>query len=208
MSRPLLCGLILLAAGGSRRMGRAKQLLPVQGQPLVRYVAKQALHASAIAPVVVVLGAEAERIVPSLAGLALKIAVNARWREGQGESLRVGMAAALTEAPELDAVIVALADQPSLPPGHLDALVATYRAGGCSIVASQVGAERVPPVLFGAQHFPRLQTLAGDTGARTLVREFASETAVVSLSTNIDLDTPEDYARFQANHAPPPDECS
>jgi molybdenum cofactor cytidylyltransferase len=196
MSAGFRCGLVLLAAGGSRRMSQPKQLLPVSGQPLVRYVAEQALRA-AVAPVVVVLGAEAERIAPLLAGLAIEIAVNPQWAEGQGASLRVGVAAALAAAGELDALIVALADQPSLPPGHLDALAAAFRAGGCSIVASQVGGERVAPMLFGAQHFVRLQRFTGDTGARMLVREFGQETAVVPLATNADLDTPEDYARFQ-----------
>lgn len=190
------CGLVLLAAGGSRRMGRTKQLLPVGGQPLVRHVTEQALQARA-APVVVVLGAEAERIAPALAGLAVEIAVNLQWAEGQGGSLRVGVAAVLAADPGLEAVIVALADQPSLPRGHLAALVARFRAGGCSIVASEVGTERVAPMLFGAQHFGRLQAFTGDTGARSLVREFAGETATVKLASNADLDTPEDYARFE-----------
>lgn len=190
------CGLVLLAAGASRRMGRTKQLLPVRGQPLVRYVAEQVLL-TAVAPAVVVLGAEAERIAPSLDGLAVTIALNPDWAAGQGGSLRVGVAAALGTEPELDALIIALADQPSLPRGHLEALVATYRAGGCSIVASEVGAERVAPMLFGAPHFGRLQEFTGDTGARSLVQEFAHQTAAVKLSTNADIDTPEDYERFQ-----------
>lgn len=177
-------------------MGRPKQLLPVGGRPLVRYVVERVLQ-TPVVPVVVVLGAEAERITPALAGLPVEIAVNPQWAEGQGGSLRVGVAAALAADPGLEAVIVALADQPSLPRGHLDALIATYRAGGCSIVASEVGGERVAPMLFGAQHFNRLQAFTGDTGARSLVREFAAETATVKLATNADLDTPQDYERFE-----------
>lgn len=176
-------------------MGRAKQLLLIDGKPLVRHVTEQVLS-TPLATVVVVLGADAERIAPALAGLSVHIAVNPAWSDGQGSSLRVGVAAALAQGRDLGALIIALADQPCLPPHHLDRLIVMYRAGGCSIVASQIGPERVAPVLFGARHFERLGTIQGDTGARALVQEFAAETAAVPLPSNADLDTPEDYERF------------
>jgi molybdenum cofactor cytidylyltransferase len=189
------CGLILLAAGASRRMGRAKQLLPVQGQPLLRLVAERVLTAK-VSPVVVVLGAEAKQIEPTLAGLSVHYAVNPAWQEGLGSSLRVGVDALLECAPNLDALIVTLGDQPSLPAQHLDQLIARYRQGGCSLVASQTGPRRVPPVLFGKEWFPRLKQLTGDAGAREILREDRPDFASVPLEDNTDLDTPEDYARY------------
>ncbi len=189
------CGLILLAAGGARRMGRAKQLLPIKDKPLLRFVAERLVKAT-VSPVVIVLGAEAEKIAPTLAGLPVHLVVNTAWAEGMGSSLRVGVDALLDRAPQLDALIVALGDQPGLPAAHLDQLIARYRQGGCSLVASQTGPRRVPPVLFGREWFPKLRTLTGDAGAREILREERPDFASVPLEDNTDLDTPEDYARY------------
>jgi molybdenum cofactor cytidylyltransferase len=194
-SESFSCGLVLLAAGGSRRMGRPKQLLPVKGKTLVRLVAEQVVRA-AVSPVVVVLGAEEKKIEPSLAGLPVRLTVNPNWSEGIGSSLRVGVESALEFAPGLQALIVALADQPGLPEGHLDALIARYRHGGCTLVASQTGPARVPPVLFGAEWFPKLRALSGDSGAREILREKNPAFAFVTLESNTDLDTHEDYERY------------
>ena len=200
MSQPdaFKCGLILLAAGASRRMGRPKQLLPVDGRPLLRLVTERALRAP-VSPVVVVLGAHAEEIGPVLAGLPVHPVGNPAWSEGLGSSVRTGVEAALQLAPELEGLIILPADQPDLPAVHLENLIARFRQGGCSLVASWTGDRRVPPVLFGPEWFPKLRTLTGDTGARELLRGEDPRLASVPLESNTDLDTPEDYARFTGN---------
>lgn len=189
------CGLILLAAGASRRMGRPKQLLPIEGRPMIRHMAELVLRAP-VDPVVVVLGAGAAQIEPVLAGLRVHVAINPDWAQGLGSSLRVGVESALRRAPDLSALVIALADQPTLPPGHLAELIARHRAGGCTAVASLTGPERVPPLLFGRPWFARLRRIEGDTGARALLREHLAEVATVPLAANTDLDTPGDYARY------------
>lgn len=176
-------------------MGRPKQLLPIAGRPMVRYLA-ELIQQAPVDPVVVVLGAEAAQIEPVLAGLRVHVAINADWTQGLGSSLRVGVKSARQRAPNLSALIVALADQPTLPPQHPDALIARYRAGGCTAVASLTAGERVPPLLFGREWFPRLCAITGDIGARALLRDHPDEVATVPLASNADLDTPEDYARY------------
>lgn len=195
MADKFQCGLVLLAAGGSTRMGRPKQLLPVRGRPLIRFMA-EAVLAAPVSPVVIVLGAHARKIEPALAGLKLRRAVNPAWAVGMASSLKVGVEAALDEAPKLSALIIALADQPALPPRHLEQLIARFHQGGRSIVASRTGAEAVPPVLFGAAWFPALCALEGDTGARAIVQRNPADVALVPLASNADLDTPADYDRF------------
>jgi molybdenum cofactor cytidylyltransferase len=192
---PIACALILLAAGASQRMGRLKQLLPVNGTPLVRHVAETALGA-AVSPVVVVLGARAPDIAPCLAGLPVQIVVNDRWAQGMGASIRAGMQALTKASPAVEAVMVALADQPDFSADHLARMIEVHRRTGRAIVASEAGGVRRPPVLFAASWFPRLLTLEGDAGARALLKEQQEELAVVPLSAPADLDTPEDYARF------------
>ncbi len=119
-----------------------------------------------------------------------------KWSEGMGSSLRVGVAAALELAPKLQGLIIALADQPGLPPAHLKKMIRAFLTGAHTIVASQAGPDRVPPVLFGREWFPRLLALSGDTGARALLQAHFADTQPVPLATNTDLDTPEDYARY------------
>ena len=190
------CALILLAAGASTRMGRPKQLLPMYGnRPLLRQVVESAL-VEPVSPVIVVLGANAAEIAPSLDGLPVRITVNAGWAEGMGSSLRRGMEELAKCSPPADHVIVALADQPDILTGHLAKLIETQRATGRPIVASECEGVRGPPVLFAAKYFTALQALRGDAGARALLREHAHEVAAVPLLAARDLDTPTDYAVY------------
>ncbi len=191
------CGLVLLAAGASTRMGRPKQLLPVAGRPLVRLATEVAL-AAPVSPVVVVLGARAGEIAPALDGLRVHAVTNESWADGMGSSIRTGVRAALELDPQLAALIIALADQPGVSAGHLGRLIATRRERGRDIVASASGGIAQPPALFAAAWFPRLLALPGDAGARTLLTEQRDSLALVPLAVAADLDTPDDYARFIA----------
>ena len=185
----------MLAAGASRRMGRPKQLLPVAGRPLLRHVVGRTL-AAPVSPVIVVLGAHAEAIAPALAGLPVQIVLNESWASGMGSSVRKGLQTLLAGTPEAKAVIIALADQPDCPAGHFARLIETQRVTGRGMVASENGGQPIPPVLFTAEWFPRLLTLTGDAGARTLLREQPASLALVPLAGAHDLDTPADYERF------------
>jgi len=187
--------LILLAAGTSQRMGRPKQLLPVDGKPLVRHMAEVALAAQ-VSPVLVVLGAHAAEIAPCLGGLAVQVVTNERWAEGMGASVRAGMHALAAGRPTVQAVIVALADQPDFSADHLGRMIGAFRATGRTIVASAAGGVLRPPVLFAAAWFPRLLTLEGDTGARSLLQENPADITSVPLGAPADLDTPADYEEF------------
>ena len=176
-------------------MGRAKQLLPVHGKPLLRQVVESAL-VEPVSPLIVVLGANAAEIAPCLDGLPVHIVVNAGWAEGMGSSLRFGMETLASIAPAANRVIIALADQPELPAGQLALLIETGRATGQPIVASESDGVRGPPVLFTSKYFPELLALRGDAGARSLLKKHADEIAVVTQATALDLDTPADYAQY------------
>ena len=191
------CALILLAAGASTRMGQPKQLLLVDGQPLLRKVAISGLTAP-VALIVVVLGANAPQITPCLAGLDLRLLINPDWAEGMGSSLRFAMAHLRDNHPELTETIVALADQPDLTDDHLARLIEVQRTTGRTIVASTYDGVRGPPVLFAARHFPELLALRGDTGARGLLKTHAADVATVPLPVGPDLDTPADYQAYSA----------
>jgi CTP:molybdopterin cytidylyltransferase MocA len=190
-------GLVILAAGESARMGTPKQLLPLDGQPLLVRAVDAAL-ASAAWPVVVVLGAHAEKIKPALARLPVLVVENPAWSEGMASSLRLGVATLQQFSRQLDAALVALCDQPAFSSDTIARLVAAHRATGRGIVAARYAGRNAAPALFLREHFPALTALTGESGARTLLNDSPDRVTPVDLpSLALDLDTPADYAALQ-----------
>ena len=183
---------VVLAAGGSRRMGQTKQLLPIDGQPMVRRVAQTVCQAG-LAQVVVVVGAEGERVARTLADLELEIVHNQAWEQGMSTSLRAGLGAL---RPEIEAALLVLADQPGLTPGVLNAVVERYRASRAPIGAPYHRGRRGNPVLFARALFAELGQVEGDQGGRALLVRYEQDVARVDLDDAailLDVDTRQDY---------------
>jgi molybdenum cofactor cytidylyltransferase len=183
---------IVLAAGGSTRMGQSKQLLPIKCQPMVRRVVA-AVCAADLAQVIVVVGAEADAVAEALDGLPVDIVANEHWADGMSTSLRAGLHAL---RPEAQATLIALADQPGLSAELLDALVARYLKSGAPIVAPYHRGSRGNPVLFDRALFAELLAVEGDRGGREVVARHAQEVDRVDLTSPamlVDVDTPEEY---------------
>lgn len=195
-------GLVILAAGSSSRLGTPKQLLPYEGESLLRRAAEIALLSSC-RPVVVVLGAAAEEIRPEIQELDVVPVENPNWAEGMSASLRVGLETAERIALDpLDAIVLMVCDQPLLTAAVLDRLVAEYRASACPIVASAYGGTTGVPALFDRSHFPELKGLTGAQGAKQLLRRYPDQTHTVPFPEGaIDIDTTADYARLDPHNA-------
>ena len=185
---------VVLAAGASRRMGRAKMLLPLPGGKSVLAASVEPLLEAGLDRVVVVLGGEAERVRRE-AGLPedprVRLVVNERWREGLSASLRCG----LDGASDAEALLVVLGDQPGITAERVRRIVAAYSPGAPLVVPVQ-GSQPGHPVLFSRQLFGELEALAGDVGAREVVRRHWDEAVRLELPPLPDLDTPEDYRAF------------
>jgi molybdenum cofactor cytidylyltransferase len=179
-------------------MREPKQLLPITGQPLVVRTIEAAL-ASAAWPVIVVLGAHAEKIRPLLARYPVLVAENAAWVEGMASSLRTGVATLQQFSRTIDAALVALCDQPSFSAQIIAQLVSAQRETRRSIVAAHYNGRNGAPALFLRQHFAALATLTGEAGARDLLNSAPEQIASVDLpDMAADLDTPADYAKYKS----------
>lgn len=136
---------VLLAAGGSRRLGRPKQLLQVAGEPLVRRIARL-LAATGPLRTCVVTGAEAGAVAAALDGVACERVHNADWTDGLRASV---LAAARALDAHAGPVLIAACDQPALAAAHLDALLEAARgAHGIAAVAHR-GVPGIPVVVPG-----------------------------------------------------------
>lgn len=194
---------LILAAGGSTRLGQPKQLLMQEGQTLVRRITDIALSLSA-GPVIVVLGANHERVGAELLNLPAQVVVNADWHEGMASSLRAGLLALPDES--IDAFLILLTDQPYVTTDLLRQLIQTQQTTSRGIVACRYagttetrGGPVGVPALFVIRYKEAFLKLTGDMGARKLIQQHAADRAEVPFAgAAVDLDTQQDVADWQA----------
>jgi molybdenum cofactor cytidylyltransferase len=186
---------IILAAGASTRMGTPKQLLMLQGKSLLRRVTETAIAADC-SPVVVVLGAGSDRIRDEVSHLPVKIVENPEWRTGMGSSVRSGIHTLHNTAPEVDAAILLLCDQPFVTVQTMHQLILHYRLTQQPIVASTYQGIVGVPTLFDAKFFGELSSLSQAEGARAMIQRHQDSVVTVEFPQGaIDIDTPSDYQR-------------
>ncbi|HSQ00498.1 MAG TPA: nucleotidyltransferase family protein [Candidatus Dormibacteraeota bacterium] len=185
---------VLLAAGASRRMGQPKQLLAYRGRPLVHHAAS-AMLASPCRPILVVLGAEAERTRAALDGLPVDVVHNPHWAYGVGTSIAAGITAVAARG--VSGAVVALADQAGVTAATVDRLLAARAASGRAIVASRYAGTVGVPAYFAAAVFPQLLRLEPDQGCKPLILAAGEHAAHVDCpEAELDVDTEQDYRQL------------
>lgn len=185
---------VLLAAGGSSRLGAPKQLVPFQDTTLVARAARAALDA-ALGPLFVVTGADAPGVTAEVLSPEVRVVGNDAWRKGIGTSIACGVREVRRVCPSAAAVILLTCDQPAVGAAHLVALAVRYRAGTPRVVASTYDGTAGTPALFDAALFDDLLALPADRGAKGLIERHRSAAGFVPLEGGgRDVDTPEDLA--------------
>jgi molybdenum cofactor cytidylyltransferase len=188
---------IILAAGASSRMGKAKQLLNYEGESMIERIIRIAKLAE-LSPIIVVIGARLEAMQATLSTIPnIHVVVNSDWETGMGSSVACGLTKALQLEKDLSNACFLLTDQPHVNTGliqnlktkgqHIDSLGAVCDYGGTLGV----------PALFKRILFEDLLQLNGEKGAKNLINKHATRLASVSFPKGkLDLDYPEDWERF------------
>lgn len=187
---------VVLAAGASSRLGQPKQLVPIAGRPALAHTL-DALRASSVGRIVVVLGHAADDVEAALDLTGVIVIRNDAYAEGQSTSVRAGIKAL---PDDIGAALMVVGDQPMLSPAVVDAIVSVFRETGGPFIVPVYGGEWGNPVLLARATWPLLDNLKGDTGARPILRKHMDMVLEVPIAGPLldDIDTPEDYARILA----------
>jgi CTP:molybdopterin cytidylyltransferase MocA len=184
--------IVILAAGGSRRLGQPKQLLSVLGEPLLRRVVRMAGEASPD-HLIVVLGSSAYDCVPVIKDYGVDIVVNPFWESGLAGSIRIGVERA--EEQGADSILLLLSDQPWLNSEVIRRFLDRMNGKTDVIISARYDGILGAPMMFGSDWFPQLKNLEGDQGARNLVSKETDRVEVIDWSEGaLDVDTPDDLA--------------
>ncbi len=181
---------VILAAGGSSRLGAPKQLVQIDGSSLLARAAR-ALTGSQCTDRAVVLGAHRAALSAEIAGTGLDVIANDDWSSGMASSVRAAVRWA--SALPCNGLLLMVCDQPHLTAAHLDALIARFNTERRTIGSAYAGTIGVPAI-FERARFPELAALEGDRGARALLRDAAS---IDWPDGAIDVDTAADLARIR-----------
>jgi molybdenum cofactor cytidylyltransferase len=196
---PRRIGIVILAAGGSHRMGQPKQLLPFRERTLLRHAVETAV-ASMCRPIVVVIGAHAELVSLELQSLPVLIAYNPEWATGIGSSLRLAIQT-LGAIDAIEGVVITLSDQPLVTADAVNRIVEAHYQTGKDIVASEYADTHGVPLFIGKRFFDEISALAGTEGAKRVIdRHLEEMTTVPLVEAAFDIDTPNDYERLRSSN--------
>ena len=187
-------GAVILAAGSSSRLGRPKQTLQFQGTSLLKRATLAALDAPC-RPIVVVTGAHGELSRRELDQLDVHEAFNPDWQTGMGSSVRTGIERLLSIDADVTAAVLLLCDQPHVTADVVSRLLEAYHTTGRPLIASTYGESFGVPALFSRALFPELTQLAGSSGAKEIIKRYASEAHFLLFPEGeVDVDTPDDLS--------------
>jgi molybdenum cofactor cytidylyltransferase len=181
---------IVLAAGASRRMGRNKMLVELDGQSLVRRAVRRVFEAM-LDPIIVVVGHEEERVGTELTGFPCRFVTNTAHTGPTSTSLHLGLNAIPTD---VDSAIVILGDMPFVTTEMLRQMMAAARSTAAPLVVSRYGDVLAPPLLFRRALFPELLAWQGEGCGKQVVLRHQGEAVILDwpAASLRDIDTPED----------------
>jgi molybdenum cofactor cytidylyltransferase len=187
--------IIILAAGSSSRMKEPKQLLAFKNKTLLTHTVDEAQKSGM--PVIIVLGANEEKIKEQLKNISAQIVFNEKWEEGISSSIKAGIKKALENNIDSENCILCVCDQPYISAFVFQQLMDKKDTSGKDIIASSYSETLGTPVLFDKKYFSVLMNLQGDEGAKKLLSVYNDVVAFISFEKGgCDIDTKTDYEKL------------
>jgi len=178
---------LIPAAGASKRLGQPKQLLDYGGKPLLGHII-DVLASITPSEIIVVTGADSQAIRDAVQNPAVHWVHNPHWMTGLGSSIAQG---AGVVSPESDGLMIQLCDQYRVTADDLRRLLETWQSNPDHIIAAEADGRCMPPLILPSDIFPELTDLAGQTGARGLLKAYPERVVPVPMEhASHDLDTP------------------
>jgi len=180
---------LVLGAGGSRRLGRPKQLLPYGDDTLLGHVVKTA-RACPFDQLIVALGGAADGVREQVDLSGAEIVVNESFGTGCSSSIAAALGA-VDERAQL--LVLMLGDMPGVKAETVETLLA--QRGDAPLAVCHYEDGRGHPFAFERRIFEELANLHGDKGVWRLLDQRADEVAEIRIPgpVPLDVDTPEDY---------------
>ncbi len=182
---------VVLAAGASRRLGRPKQLVELDGVPLL-VRAGRAMLSHCEYGVICVLGAHAAEVEAALEGMPVQVVVNSSWGEGIAASIRAGVQQVPTDA---RAILLSVCDQPLVDSADIGRLAAAWQEEPSVVVAAGYSDGCGVPAIFPATYRDDLIALKGDRGAKALLGAATHRRVVDMPNAAFDVDDRTGLAR-------------
>ena len=184
--------LIVLAAGGSTRLGKPKQQLMFRGTTLLERTLQEGLK-SRCDRLLLVLGGNYPMLGAENLPHQVEILFNPNWEEGMASSIKIGLEE-LMNGDVPDQVIIAVCDQPYVDSKLIDGLISQQQKTKKPIIASSYQNTLGVPALFDRTIFPELMELTGRHGAKKIINRYPGEVAPFPFPLgHVDIDTVEDY---------------
>lgn len=192
--------ILLLAAGGSNRMGQPKQLLPWGEQTLIEHQIQTLLKTGN--PLNVVLGSNSDLVMPVVEKYPLTIFVNPNWESGMGSSISFGIGQIIQKFPEANGVLITLLDQPLVTTSYIEKMLHAFRSGSKQILVSQSHSGWTGvPVIFDECYFKELTELSNDEGAKKVTKRHEENVIFLEAGELLeDMDTPETYQQLMSKY--------
>jgi molybdenum cofactor cytidylyltransferase len=187
---------VILAAGKSSRLGHPKQLLQFRGQTLVRRIVDAAEEAGC-SPIVIVIGSDKNKVAQELERTGAVIVENVNWNKGMGTSIRSGVQRLIDIAPNVEAIVLLVCDQPFVDSHTIEQVIALGEKTKKAIVASSYAGTLGVPALFDRSSAKELLALDDGSGAKPVIFSNRGQVAKFTFPEGqIDIDMAADYERL------------